>query len=109
MRLSAWTATATLVARPSSVCARTSSPIICFHRFMVASTRARLLYPDALCHLMRPCWAMCRRWLSRCVGAVSAVSLGTAFARGGMTTAASGMALGNPGVDAILVVRCVFR
>ena len=28
--------------------------------------------------------------VSRCVGAVSAVSLGTAFARGGTTTAASG-------------------
>jgi len=31
MRLSAWTATATLVARRSSVCVRNSSPITCFH------------------------------------------------------------------------------
>ena len=30
------------------------------------------------------------RWRSRCVGAVAAVSLGTAVARGGTTTAAAG-------------------
>ncbi len=90
MRLSAWTATATSVARRSSVCARNSSPITCFHLFMVASTRARLLYPDAFCHAMRLCRAMFWMWPSRCVGEVSAVSLGTAVARGGTTTAASG-------------------
>ncbi len=44
------------------------SPITCFHLFMVASARARLLYPDAFCHAMRPCSAMCWRWPSRCVG-----------------------------------------
>ncbi len=49
MRLSAWMATATSVARRSSVCARNASPITCFHLFMVASARERLLYPDAFC------------------------------------------------------------
>ena len=44
MRLSAWTATATSLAWRSSVCARNSAPITCFHLCMVASTRARLLF-----------------------------------------------------------------
>jgi hypothetical protein len=39
---------------------------------------------------IRPCSATHWRWRSRCVGALSAVSLGTAVARGGTTTAASG-------------------
>src|SRR3954453_21464469 len=57
---------------------------------MVASARARQLYPDAFCHPMRPFSAMSWRWRSRCVGTVSAVALGTAVERGGTMTAASG-------------------
>src|SRR5215203_2437359 len=78
-----------LACRPS-VCERSPSPMTRFHLEMSASTRARQLYPDALCQPMRPHSAMHRRWASRCVGAVSAVSLGTAFARGGTITAAAG-------------------
>jgi len=99
--------TLTASARRSSVCARNSSPITCFHLFMVASTRARLLYPDAFCHAMHPCSAMCWRWPSRCVGAVPAVSLGTALVRGGYDHNRLGMAPGDAGVNAILVIgRC---
>src|SRR4051812_32475304 len=90
MRLSTSTATSTSVARRSSVCARNRSPITCFHLAMAASARARFVYPDALCQAIRPLSAMCWRWRSRSVGALSAVSLGTAVARGGTTTAASG-------------------
>ncbi len=43
MRLSTWTATATSVARRSSLRDRSPSPITCFHRAMAASTRARVL------------------------------------------------------------------
>jgi len=39
---------------------------------------------------MRPCSVMALRWRSRCVGAVWAVSLGTAVERGGTMMAASG-------------------
>ena len=42
------------------------------------------------CQAMRPGSVRCRRWRSRCVGAGSAVSRGTAFARGGTMMAASG-------------------
>src|SRR4051812_3061093 len=90
MRLSTWAATSTSVARRSSVCARNRSPITCFHLAMAASARARFGYPDTFCQAMRPCSAMCWRWRSRCVGALSAVWLGTAVARGGATTSASG-------------------
>src|SRR4051794_13042810 len=72
------TATSNSVARRSSVCARNLSPITCFHLPMPASARARFVYPDAFCQAMRPWSAMCLRWRSRCVGALSAVSLGTA-------------------------------
>jgi hypothetical protein len=48
------------------------------------------------------------RWRSRCVGAVSAVALGTAVERGGTMTAAR-VALGHVGVNALLVVRAVRR
>src|SRR4051812_29008667 len=54
-------------------------PMTRFHLEMSASTRARQLYPDTLCQPIRPRAAMHRRWASRCVGAVSAMSLGTAF------------------------------
>src|SRR3954469_8041618 len=74
---------------------------------MVASARARQLYPDAFCHPMRPFSAMSWRWRSRCVGAVSAVALGTAVERGGTRTGRRGMALADAGVDAVLVVRAV--
>src|SRR4051795_1228958 len=57
---------------------------------MAASARARFVYPDALCHPMRPFSAMSWRWRSRCVGAVSAAWLGTAVERGGTMMAASG-------------------
>ena len=69
MRLSAWTATATSAARRLSVCARNSSPITCFHRPMVASARARVLYLDALCHAIRPSDS---KWLLRGMGFVLA-------------------------------------
>src|SRR3954468_13605827 len=48
------------------------------------------------------------RWRSRRVGAVSAVALGTAVARGG-TTIRVRMALADAGVYAVLVVRAVPR
>jgi len=72
------------------------SPITCFHLFMLASTRARLLYPDRFCQATRPCLAMSRRWQSRCVGSLSAVSLGTAVPHGGTITAASGWRSATP-------------
>src|SRR3712207_7334963 len=56
---------------------------------MVASTRARQLYPDAFCQPRRPRSAMIAMCRSRRVGAVSAVSLGTALARGGTITSRS--------------------
>src|SRR3954452_3143732 len=57
---------------------------------MVASARARFVYPDLFCHPILPFSAMSWRWRSRWVGAVSAVSLGTAVERGGTMMAASG-------------------
>src|SRR3954447_20180221 len=57
---------------------------------MVASAQARFVYPDALCHPIRPFSAISWRWRSRCVGAVSAVLLGTAPERGGTMIRASG-------------------
>src|SRR3954451_10325366 len=90
IRFSTSTAMATSLACRPSVCERSPSPMTRFHLEMSASTRARLLYPDTLCQPIRPRSARHRRWASRCVGAVSAVSLGTAFARGGTTTAAAG-------------------
>src|SRR3954464_14038606 len=57
---------------------------------MAASARARFVYPGAFCQAILPVSAMSWRWRSRWVGAVSAVSLGTAVERGGTTTAASG-------------------
>src|SRR3954463_12002803 len=74
---------------------------------MLASARARFVYPDAFCHPMRPFSAMSWRWRSRCVGAVSAVALGTAVERGGAVAGRRGMALADAGVDAVLVVRAV--
>src|SRR3954463_3031644 len=46
--------------------------------------------PDARCQPRRPRSAIHRRCASRCVGAISAAWLGTAFARGGTPRAASG-------------------
>src|SRR4051812_15795906 len=90
MRFRTWTATSISVARRSSVRERSPSPITRLNRPMVASARARQLYPDAVCHPILPFSAMSWRWRSRCVGAVSAVALGTAVERGGTMTAASG-------------------
>src|SRR5215208_6236411 len=90
IRFSTSTAMATSLACRPSVWKRSPLPMTRFHLEMSASTRARQLYPDTLCQPIRPRSAMHRRWESRCVGAVSAVSLGTAFARGGTTTAAAG-------------------
>src|SRR5215210_5946843 len=96
MRFSAWTATPTSVARRWSVRQRSPSPITCLNLPMVASTRARMLYPEVFCHPMRPTSAIaCRCW-SRCVGAVAAVSLGTALERGGTMTDASGWRAATP-------------
>src|SRR3954447_6710643 len=90
MRFRTLVAIATSVACRPSVCERSPPPITHFQRAISASTRARQLYPDARCQPMRPRSAIHRRCRSRCVGAVPAVSLGTAFARGGTTTAAAG-------------------
>jgi hypothetical protein len=47
MRLSAWTATSTSIARRLWACARSPSPITCFQRPIAASARARLVWPEA--------------------------------------------------------------
>jgi len=61
MRLSAWTATSTSVARRRSVHERSPSPITCLNLPMAASARARLVQPDAFCQAARPCSAIpCR-------------------------------------------------
>src|SRR3954464_10278211 len=90
IRFSTSAAMATSLACLPSVWKCSPLPMTRFHLEMSASTRARQLYPDTLCQPIRPRSAMHRRWASRCVGAVSAVSLGTAFARGGTTTPAAG-------------------
>jgi len=65
---------------------------------LLGSPDARLVQPDAFCQAARSCSAMpgeplgsthCR-WRSRCVGSVSAVSLGTAEERGSTMIAAAG-------------------
>jgi len=48
------------------------------------------LYPDAVCQFMRPLAVITWMWRSRWLGALAAVSRGTALARGGTMTAASG-------------------
>ena len=72
-------AMATSLACRPSVCDRSPSPMTRFQRDTSASTRARQLYPEALCQPMRPRSAIHRRCRSRCVGALSAAALGTAF------------------------------
>src|SRR5215212_3354426 len=108
MRLRTWTATSISVARRSSVCERSPSPITRLYRLIVVSARARFVYPDAFCHALRPRSAMTWRWRSRGVGALSAVWLGTAVARrnndGGLR-----VTLGDAGVDAILIIHPVPR
>jgi len=66
MRLRAWTATFTSVARRSSVRERSPSPITCLNLPMAASTRARFVCPETFCQAARPCSAM----LCRCGPAV---------------------------------------
>src|SRR4051812_46912756 len=90
IRFSTLAAIATSLACRPSVCERSPSPITRFHLEMSASTRARQLYPEAFCQPRRPRSARHRRCRSLCVGGVSAVSLGPAFARGGTITAAAG-------------------
>jgi hypothetical protein len=90
MRFKTRTATLTLLTRRASVREHGLSPITRLSLPMVASARARLLYPDAFCHPIRPFSAMSWRSQSRCVGTVSAVLLGTTVERGGTITVASG-------------------
>jgi hypothetical protein len=90
IRFSTLAAMATSLARRLSVWKRSPSPMTRFHHEMSDSTKARQLYPDTLCQPMRPRSAIHRRCRSRCVGAISAASLGAAFARGGTITVAAG-------------------
>ena len=76
--------------------ARTLMPSCAVQRGTSASTRARQLYPEALCQPMRPRSAMSRRCRSPRIGAVPAVSLGTALERGGTMTSASGCRAATP-------------
>ena len=71
-----------------------------FHRAMSASTRAR-----QLCPTMRPRSAMASMCRSRRLGAVPAVSLGTALERGGTTTAALEVTLADLRVDVVRGAR----
>jgi len=101
MRFRTSAAIATSVAWRPSVCDRSPSPMTRFQRETSDSTTARRLYPDDLCQPMRPRSAMASMCLSRRVGAVPAVSLGTAPdgtapERGGTTTAASGCRAATP-------------
>ena len=61
-----------------------------FQRDTSDSARARQPYPDARCQPTRPRSAVHCGGASRCVGAVSAMSLGTALERGDTATAAPG-------------------
>ena len=90
MRFSAPAAMATPVACRPSVRERSPSPTTRFRRAASVSARARQSCPEALRGPVRPRSAMHRRCASRRVGAVPAVSLGTAPERGGTTTTASG-------------------
>src|SRR3954453_46797 len=84
MRLRTWTATSISVARRSSVCERSPSPITRLNRLIAVSARARFVYPEAFCHALRPRSAMSWRWRSRCVGSLAVT-----------------------GVNAVLIVRTV--
>src|SRR5215217_2491404 len=79
IRFSTSAAMATSVACRPSVCERSPSPMTRFQRAISDSTRARQPYPEARCQPMRPRSARHRRCVSRRVGAVSAVPLGTAL------------------------------
>ena len=71
MRFSASAAMATSVARRPSVRKRSPSPRTRFHLEMSASTKARQLYPDALCRANRPEGAQprdsCNKLMARCL------------------------------------------
>src|SRR5512135_2382368 len=82
LRLRTSTAMAISVAWAASVWERSASPITGLKRPIWASTRARWLYRLAACQPNRPFLAISWMGRSRCVGAVSAVSLSTASARG---------------------------
>ncbi len=90
IRFSTSAAIATSVACRPSVWKRSALPITRLKREILDSTRARQLYPEAFCQPRRPRSAIHHRCWLRCVGVVSAASLGTAFARDGTTTAAAG-------------------
>src|SRR3954454_14948052 len=107
MRLSTWTATSISVARRSSVCERSPSPITRLNRPMVASARARFVYPDALCQAILPFSAIS----SRLAVALGRRSLGGRAGHGGRARGYDDgrlrIALGDAGVDAVLIVRPV--
>ena len=84
-------------ASPHCVKAKTTTPPLHrrgLRRIMVQQsppTSAFALLTDVRCHPSRPRSSIIWMWRSRWVGAVSAVSLGTAVDLGGMITAASGV------------------
>ncbi len=71
--------------------ARRLRPISVLYLSIAISPKDRLAYWTARCQPSRPRSAIIWMCRSRCVGALAAVSLGTAVARGGMITAASGV------------------
>src|SRR3954468_18535287 len=78
-----------------------------FQRPISASTKARQLYPDAFCQLMRPCSAIACRCRSRGVGAVSAVSLWNRTRTRRHDDRGFGMTGSDRAVDAVLVVCAI--
>ena len=90
IRLSAWTATSTSVARRRSVRKRSPARIICLNLPIAALAQARFVQSEVFCHAARPRSATLCRWRSRKVGALSAVSLNTAADCGGMMITALG-------------------
>jgi hypothetical protein len=100
MRFSMPTAMATSFACRPSVCGRSPSPMTRFHRDTSESTRARQLYSEAFCQPRRPRSAMTSMCRSRCVGAVSAVSLGCPSRWGADGAHAQECRWGSPGQQA---------
>ncbi len=60
IRLSAWMATSTSVARRWSMRERSPSPTTCLNLPMVTSARVRTVEPDVFCHAARP-WNVAAR------------------------------------------------
>ena len=90
MRFSTSTAMATSVACRPSVCERSPSPMTRLQRADIGLHQRAPVVPRRLLPAHAAALGDSCRCRSRCVGAVSAVSLGTAFERGGTMTAASG-------------------